>query len=93
VVDFNSKERNYALIDPIRETFGWNPESSVLYNYSGYVLVPKYPTARKWNTLAGLSLLICGLGCLILFWRHGYYSIASKKTVKERKDDGAQASL
>ncbi|MGL4594288.1 MAG: hypothetical protein ACRCUY_06125, partial [Thermoguttaceae bacterium] len=28
-VDYD-KKKNYALIDPVRETFGWNPEGSVL---------------------------------------------------------------
>ncbi len=69
VVDFDSNKRNFALIDPIRETFGWNPETSVLYDFSGYVLVPKYPVSRRWDFLAGVSLICCGLGCFLLVYR------------------------
>ncbi len=65
-VDFDAKKKNYALIDPIRETYGWNPEGSVFYGYSGYVLVPKHPVSRMWNTAAGVALILCGacVGCI-----------------------------
>ena len=69
VTDFDPQKRNFALIDPIRETHGWNPEASVLYNFSGYVLVPKYPVAWRWNLIAGLSLIFCSIGCLLLLYR------------------------
>ena len=68
VADFDSKKRNFALVDPIRETFGWNPESSLLNGYSGYVLVPKYPVAWHWNFFAGMSLILCAFGCLFLVY-------------------------
>jgi hypothetical protein len=74
VVDFDSKKRNFALIDPIRETHGWNPEASLLHGYSGYVLVPKYPVAWRWNFIASLSLVVCGIGCLLLLYRR-YHSV------------------
>jgi len=69
VADFDAKKRNFALIDPIRESFGWNPESSLLYGYSGYVLVPKYSVAWRWNFFARIAMILCGFGCLILIYR------------------------
>jgi ABC-type bacteriocin/lantibiotic exporter with double-glycine peptidase domain len=69
VADFDPKKRNFALIDPIRETFGWNPESSLLYGYSGYVLVPKHPFIWQWNLFAGVSLILCGFACFLLLYR------------------------
>ncbi|MDR1924087.1 MAG: hypothetical protein LBQ66_06905 [Planctomycetaceae bacterium] len=69
VVDFDKKKNIYALIDPIRETYGWNPESSLLYGYSGYILIPCYPSIRKWNIISGLALIICGIGVLIIVYR------------------------
>ncbi|MDR2642688.1 MAG: hypothetical protein LBC74_07830 [Planctomycetaceae bacterium] len=68
VVDFDKKKKNYALIDPIRETFGWNPETSVLHGYSGYVIVPKYSSNRKWNIISGVTLIVCGIGVLVLLY-------------------------
>ncbi len=70
-VDYDTKKGNYTLIDPIRESFGKNPEESVFMGFSGYVLVPKYPSARKWNLIAGTSLILCGLTCgTMIFMRH-----------------------
>jgi len=69
VVDFDPQNGNFALIDPIRETFGWNPEASLLRGYSGYVLVPKYPLAWRWNLFAGITLFLCAIGCAILLYR------------------------
>jgi hypothetical protein len=69
VVDFDKKKKNYTLIDPIRETYTRNPESSLLYGYSGYLLIPRYSGIWKWNTLSGISLTLCGLGLLIILYR------------------------
>ncbi len=80
-VGFDKKKRNFALIDPVRETFGWNPEASVLMDYSGYVLMPKYPLARKWNRIAGLSMILCGVGIFVLV----YYQKINNGT-KHRRD-------
>jgi hypothetical protein len=44
----------------VRETISRNPESSLLSNYSGYVLVPQRQTDKMWNVLAGIFLLLAG---------------------------------
>jgi hypothetical protein len=42
----------------------------ILPGYSGYILIPQYSSSKKWNTLAGGSLILCGLGILgIMIWR------------------------
>jgi ABC-type bacteriocin/lantibiotic exporter with double-glycine peptidase domain len=69
VVDFYKKKKNYALIDPIRETYGWNPETSVLNGYSGYVLVPRYSSNWKWNVISGIALILCGIGIFVIIYR------------------------
>ncbi|MDR1492370.1 MAG: hypothetical protein LBT05_06590, partial [Planctomycetaceae bacterium] len=69
VVDYDKKKKIYTLIDPIRETFTRNPESSLLYGYSGYILIPLYSSSKKWNTITGCSLILCGLGILIILYR------------------------
>jgi ABC-type bacteriocin/lantibiotic exporter with double-glycine peptidase domain len=69
VVDYDKKKNIYAQIDPYRETFGWTPEPSVLYGYTGYVLVPKYPVSKKWNFFAGMSLILCGFRVFCFTYR------------------------
>lgn len=70
IIDYKRKNRSFGVINPIGETFTWNPESSVRYDCSGYVLVPKYTTSQKWNTIAGTSLIICSLVCLYIVYVH-----------------------
>ncbi|MDR0705967.1 MAG: hypothetical protein LBF88_13425, partial [Planctomycetaceae bacterium] len=72
VVDFDKKKNIYTLIDPIRETYTRNPESSLLHGYSGYILIPQYPSSKKWNTMAGCSLILCGLWILGIMIRRIY---------------------
>ncbi len=67
IVDYDPDGENYAVIDPIRESFAWSPEASVHNGYSGYVLVPMYPSTEKWNSLASCSLLFAG-GGLFSIW-------------------------
>jgi hypothetical protein len=69
VVNFDVQKRNYTLIDPVRETYTVNPESSLLGNYSGYVLVPQRQTDKMWNVLAGVFLLLAGLAAFGTVWR------------------------
>jgi hypothetical protein len=69
VVDFDKKKKIYSLIDPIRETYTRNPESSLLHGYSGYLLIPRYSNIWKWNMLSGVSLTLCGLGLLVILYR------------------------
>jgi ABC-type bacteriocin/lantibiotic exporter with double-glycine peptidase domain len=68
VVDYDKKKKNYALIDPIRETYGWNPETSVVHGYSGYILVLRYSSTWKWNAISGVTLILCGVGILIIIY-------------------------
>jgi len=92
VVGYDSKERNFALIDPVRETYGWNPESSLLYGYSGYVLVPKYSFVLRWNFFAGMVLIIFGLGYFVFFCRH-YYAWQSRNMCRANCTHTSKKSL
>jgi hypothetical protein len=72
VADFDKKKKNFALIDPIRETYGWNPETSVLRGYSGYILIPRYSNVWKWNVISGVTLMLCGIGIFVIVYRKKY---------------------
>jgi len=65
IVDHDPQKGHYALIDPIGEAFRWNPEESVLYGYSGYVLVPVSPVGQRWDRWAAYTVLF--VGAVILF--------------------------
>jgi hypothetical protein len=69
VADFDKKKKNFALIDPIRETYGWNPETSVFHSYSGYILIPRYSNVWKWNVISGVTLILCGIGIFVIVYR------------------------
>jgi ABC-type bacteriocin/lantibiotic exporter with double-glycine peptidase domain len=71
VVDFDSKKRVYTFIDPMLESYTQNPEASVPYNYSGYVLIPQYTAPHFWNMLTGFCLITIGIisVVLIVFYR------------------------
>jgi ABC-type bacteriocin/lantibiotic exporter with double-glycine peptidase domain len=71
VVDFDVQKRNYTLIDPVRETYTVNPESSLLHNFSGYVLIPGSSENRFWNRLFDLSFMVTGITvfCLLVLGR------------------------
>jgi len=67
VVDYNSKNHNYAQIDPIRERFSWNHESSIMHNFSGYVLLPKMSKALFWDRVSSFSLIATGIILLAMY--------------------------
>lgn len=64
VVDYDPKEKNLTLIDPVRERLSVNPLDSLLMGYSGYVLLPKKTTGQRWNQLTGAVFFLGG--CLLL---------------------------
>jgi hypothetical protein len=67
VVDYNRENREYAMIDPIFESFGWYPERSALHGFTGYVLVPVQPVGMRWWRWIGWSMTIVG-ACSFLIW-------------------------
>jgi ABC-type bacteriocin/lantibiotic exporter with double-glycine peptidase domain len=87
VVDYDKKKKIYTLIDPIRETFTRNPESSLLYGYSEYILIPQYSSSKKWNTITGCSLILCGLGILVIMIQRIYPNLFFFKISLLKKND------
>lgn len=65
VVDCDLKTRKLAVIDPVRASFDWFPEDSVLHGYSGYILTPKTSSYKLWKTTVGALSVICAC---YLFW-------------------------
>lgn len=55
-----------ATIDPVRESFGWRPESGILSGYSGYVLAPRRSVTNKTVVLLALGIAMVFLA---LVWR------------------------
>lgn len=64
VVDYDPKQNNLTLIDPVRERLTVNPLDSLLVGYSGYVLLPRKTTKQRWNELTGAVFFLGG--CLVL---------------------------
>ena len=77
VIDFDFYKRNFAVIDPVRDTVSWHPESSILFAYSGYVLIPVHSSAIFWNRLTGIVLLLFGS---VLFFK-----ICFRKKIEKKK--------
>jgi hypothetical protein len=72
VVDYDPKKKAYALIDPVEERFSWNPEASLLYGYTGYVLVPRYTAGQKWDLLAAYYWIFAG-GTVFCLWCYSVF--------------------
>jgi hypothetical protein len=60
VVAHDGERKMYGAMDPVRERFGWYPEASLHYGYSGYVLVPLNPASVKAYRVCGQCLFVAG---------------------------------
>jgi len=68
VVGRDDVKHNLATIDPMRESFQWNPESGFASDFSGYILVPRRHSVSRSSVLLVLGLTLLSSG---LVWRYG----------------------
>lgn len=66
VVDYDNEKQWYAIADTDADELKWIPEDSLLFGYSGYVLVPVGKSSRS-TIVAILSSVACISLCLLLF--------------------------
>lgn len=67
VVGFDSAKDTIKMVDPEREWFTENPTEGVLAQATGYILVPEHASARRWDYVSGVSLIVCGLAIIWIF--------------------------
>lgn len=67
VVGRDSVKQNLATIDPMRETFQWDPERGFVSDFSGYILVPRRHSVARPTVLLALGLTLISIGSV---WRY-----------------------
>ncbi|MDR1480600.1 MAG: hypothetical protein LBJ00_16850 [Planctomycetaceae bacterium] len=61
VIGYDKSLRNFTIIDPILGKYESKREAVVKQGFSGYVLIPRFSSARFWDRLAGFSFIFTGL--------------------------------
>jgi hypothetical protein len=67
VVARDSEKQLLATIDPMRESFQWNPEKGFISDYSGYIFVPRRHSVPRSSVLLAFGLTLLSIG---LVWRY-----------------------
>ncbi|MDR2441203.1 MAG: hypothetical protein LBE12_17720 [Planctomycetaceae bacterium] len=61
IIDYDKTHKNFVIIDPILGKYERKHENIVKQGFSGYILMPCLSTARFWDKIAGVSLIVTGL--------------------------------